>query len=183
MTDQRPPLYLIRHATPDWTRRDIPYDIPPGPPLTPKGEAEARELGRFLHENKVSKLYYSPLERTTKTAHLAAEVSKIEAVLHPALSEWRNDESEADLKKRFEPVLDTFLHNADHRAPIGLVTHGGPIGVMLTLLGIDPERLKKHRGQFDHSNPIPPAGAWRVQQKTGSAEWQLDLVFEPKVAK
>jgi drug/metabolite transporter (DMT)-like permease len=29
-----PLIYLIRHATPDWSRTDIPYFTPPGPPLT-----------------------------------------------------------------------------------------------------------------------------------------------------
>ena len=41
-------IYLIRHATPDWTRKDIPYHLPPGPPLIEQGLAEAQALAAFL---------------------------------------------------------------------------------------------------------------------------------------
>ena len=57
-------LYLARHATPDWNMRDIRYDIPPGPPLVPQGEAEAAQLGEFLRQAGVVQIYVSPLVRT-----------------------------------------------------------------------------------------------------------------------
>ena len=65
-------VYLIRHATPDWSRTDIRYDIPPGPPLTSQGEAEAQQLGEFLQTIPVKHIYASPLERTSRTAQIAA---------------------------------------------------------------------------------------------------------------
>ena len=36
-----PIVYLARHATPDWNRKDIRYDVAPGPDLVAQGEAEA----------------------------------------------------------------------------------------------------------------------------------------------
>ena len=67
-------VILARHATPDWNRRDIPYDIPPGPELTPAGEREALALGEFLRAQGATRVYHSPLERTLRTASLAASV-------------------------------------------------------------------------------------------------------------
>jgi broad specificity phosphatase PhoE len=40
-------IFLIRHANPDWHRKDIPYDIVPGPLLAPKGERGAGAGGIF----------------------------------------------------------------------------------------------------------------------------------------
>ena len=57
-------IYLARHATPDWNRRDIRYDIAPGPDLVPQGEAEAAQLGEFLRTTGVTRIYASPLVRT-----------------------------------------------------------------------------------------------------------------------
>jgi hypothetical protein len=50
-------IFLIRHANPDWHRKDIPYDIVPGPLLTAKGEGGAGAGG--ISEDLV-KLYSSP---------------------------------------------------------------------------------------------------------------------------
>ena len=63
-------IFLVRHASPDWTRTDIPYDIPPGPPLSPKGEKEAAALAEYLKSEGVVKLYYSPFERSASTAKM-----------------------------------------------------------------------------------------------------------------
>ena len=41
-------IFLLRHASPNLDRRDIPYDIHPGPELLPKGEKEAQALAEFL---------------------------------------------------------------------------------------------------------------------------------------
>ncbi len=54
-------IYLTRHATPDWSRTDIRYDIPPGPPLTAQGEAEAEKLGIFLASAGVTQTLRQPL--------------------------------------------------------------------------------------------------------------------------
>ena len=50
-------IFLLRHATPDWSRKDIPYDILPGPALLAHGEAEARALGEFMRSEGLKKVY------------------------------------------------------------------------------------------------------------------------------
>jgi hypothetical protein len=34
---------------------------------------------------------------------------------------------------------------------------------------------------FDTTNPLPPAGAWKVEQTPGKERWNFQLVFTPKV--
>ena len=90
------PIYLIRHATPDWNRKDIPYHLPPGPPLVEKGEAEAGELGRFLAEVGVGHLYYSPLERCQHTAQIAGLIAGVVPIESPGLIEIQPGEKPED---------------------------------------------------------------------------------------
>ncbi len=172
-------VYLIRHATPDWARTDIPYDIPPGPPLTPQGIQEAQALGVFLETVGIKKLYYSPLERSTHTAQIAAAVAKVPVMEQAGLAEWRKGETDREVQTRFWPLLESSLAESVQAGPVGLVTHGGPIAHILKQLNIDPVRLEKHRKMFDHSNPLPPAGAWLVQRNPNTDAWDLQLVFIP----
>lgn len=172
-------LYLIRHASPDWERTDIPYDIPPGPPLTPKGRQEAQALGIFLKDAGVKKLYYSPLERSAHTAQIVAAVAKVPALEQPGLAEWKTGETEAEIQTRFWPLVEAGIQESVQAGPIGLVTHGGPVAHMLKQLGIDPTRLANHRKMFDHANPLPPAGVWVVERNSDTDDWNLKLVFTP----
>ena len=47
-------------------RTDIRYDIPPGPPLTAQGEAEASKLGEFLKNAGVSKIGRVAVKRSLR---------------------------------------------------------------------------------------------------------------------
>jgi broad specificity phosphatase PhoE len=174
-----PTLYLIRHASPDWARTDIPYDLPPGPPLTLKGKAEAQALGVFLKNVGIKKLYYSPLERSAHTAQIAAAVAEVPAMEQPGLAEWRTGETEPEIQARFWPLLEASLTESTRTGPLGLVTHGGPVAYLLKQLGIEPARLEKHRQRFDHANPLPPAGVWAIQRTPDTVAWDLQLVFIP----
>jgi hypothetical protein len=62
------------------------------------------------------------------------------------------------------------------------VSHGGPIGVLLQELGIDAEELAVYRTKFDTTNPLPPAGAWEVEQNGKKDSWNLHLKFIPSVS-
>ena len=173
-------IFIIRHARPDWDRRDIPYDIHPGPMLTAKGEAEAEELAEYLKKEGVAKLYYSPFERAAATAKIVAARNEIEAVEESRLAEWRMiDEPERLARDR---MLSTFQRAAEESkeiGPIGLVSHGGPIALLLQELGIDGKELAKYRSQFDTTNPLPPAGAWKVEQNPDNEHWKFELSFRP----
>jgi broad specificity phosphatase PhoE len=172
-------IYLIRHASPDWERKDIPYDIPPGPPLTDKGQQEAQELGVFLQKAGVRKLYYSPLERSTHTAQIAAAVAGIPLLEQSELAEWVTGEMEAEIHARFWPLMESAMMESVQLGPLGLVTHGGPVAYLLRQLGIDPARLERHRKMFDHRNPLPPAGVWAARRNSSNDAWDLQLVFAP----
>ena len=172
-------IYLIRHASPDWGRTDIPYDIPPGPPLTPKGIQEARELAVFLENVGLKKLYYSPLERSARTAQIVAVAAEVPAQELAGLAEWRKGESEDEIRARFWPLLESSISESAQIGPVGLVTHGGPVAFLLKQLNIEPARLEKYRRMFDSSNPLPPAGVWAVKRNSDTEPWNLELIYTP----
>jgi len=173
-------LYLIRHATPDWSRTDISYTLPPGPPLTPQGEQEAAGLGEFLREAGVGQVLHSPMERCRRTAEIAAAVVGLAPQADPGLGEWQPGEAEAVVRARFWPVWERLTTNGHGAGPTALVTHGGPIAMMLAALGLDAQALAHYRKIFDRNNPLPPAGAWRAERTFPGGPWALHLVYMPE---
>ena len=175
-------IFLIRHATPDWSRKDIPYDIVPGPALIVKGEAEARALGNFLKCEGLKKLYYSPFERAVQTAKIVAAVNEIPFIEENGLSEWRSvAEHEAQVRTRMSSIFERAARESMELGPIGLISHGGPIAVLLLELGFPRNELMPYRSMFDTTNPLPPAGAWKIEKVDGEDDWKFELVFVPKV--
>lgn len=183
-----PIVFLARHATPDWNRRDIPYDIPPGPPLTPQGEDEARSLGDFLKSQGVVRLYHSPLERTRRTADIAAQMCSAESVESLAIAEWRRDENETAVLGRMLPFWQQVCAESAADGPIALVTHGGCVLAMLNWLQHPQDEINHIRNQCDHRNPLPPAAAWLTTPRghdgpvfaTAPSAWQARLAFSPR---
>jgi broad specificity phosphatase PhoE len=174
-------VFLIRHASPDWERRDIPYDILPGPMLTRKGEEEARVLAEFLKSVKVARLYYSPFERAATTAKIVAVLNGIPAFEEPGLAERRVvDEPKDRVRQRMVSVFQRAAQESTNGSFTGLVSHGGPIALLLQELGMPREELAKYRTMFDTTNPLPPAGVWQVEQENGDESWRFALVFRPE---
>jgi probable phosphoglycerate mutase len=155
-------IYLVRHASPDWNRVDLSYYVPPGPPLTPQGEQEAEGLAAFLRESGVRRFYTSPMERCRRTAEIAAAAVGVEPLEETGLSEWQPGESEAQVRERFLPLWQRLAANGHGAEPAALVTHGGPVAMMLADLGLDSAVLAHYRKLFDRNNPMPPASAWRA---------------------
>ena len=176
-------IFLIRHATPNWERNDIPYDIFPGPFLTSKGEKEAEALAAFLKSERVRKLYHSPFARAAKTAQIICAINRIPCVEESRLAEWPlRGETEIQVRRRMKAIFDDSLTEAAGMGSIGLVSHGGPIGALLQELGMDPNELAAYRTRFDTTNPLPPAAAWEVEQKDGkSNSWNFRLKFIPSL--
>lgn len=177
-------IFLIRHATPDWNRTDISYDIFPGPPLTRKGENEAEALAAFLESEGVRKLYHSPFARAAKTAQIIAAINHIPCVEESRLAEWNvREETELEVRRRMKTLFDQSLAEAAEIGSIGLVSHGGPIALLLQELGIDSKELAMYRTRFDTTNPLPPAGVWEVEWKDGeTSSWNFSLKFLPSPA-
>ena len=174
-------LYLIRHATPDWSRKDLPYELPPGPPLTDLGLAEARALGFFLAERHPGPWFTSPLERCLRTAEVASQQAGAPTLqVAPELAEIRPGEPEDDVRQRLNEVLETALASIKNgNAPL-LFTHGGPVALLLESLGMDPKEVNSQR-IYDRGNPLPPAGVWQARREVPDGSWQLELVFCPQI--
>jgi probable phosphoglycerate mutase len=169
-------VFLARHASPDWERRDLPYHLPPGPPLTSAGRQEAAELGDFLQTCGIDRLYSSPLERCLHTAQIAALQGGQSMHVLDELREWQPGETREEVQQRMLRALEATRHEANDGQPYVLITHGGPIAALLLALGMDENRLDQYR-VFDHRNVLPPAGAWRVQQADGEHGWACKLIF------
>ena len=175
-------IFLLRHASPNLSRRDIPYDIHPGPELLPKGEEEARALAEFLKPEGLRKLYFSPFKRSAMTARIVAAANGTPAIEEAGLAEWREvDEPEAQVRTRMLSLFKRVARESEGLGPIGLVSHGGPIALLLLELGMDEKELAPYRTRFDTINPLPPAGAWKAERADGEGSWNLQLVFTPKV--
>ena len=174
-----PTIYIARHASPDWSRTDIAYDRPPGPPLTPVGEREATVLGTYLNSFGVTLLYASPLERAWRTAELAGEVIGIQPQVEDAIAEWRKDETKDLVAVRVMGFWERIVAEATTSGPICLVTHGGPMRLILNQLGVSSEQLRPFTERFDHHNPAPPAGLWRAVLDSTKDRWELNLAFTP----
>jgi broad specificity phosphatase PhoE len=175
-----PTIYLIRHATPDWSRTDLVYHLPPGPPLTAQGEAEAAKLGDFLRDMGVGHIFTSPLARCLRTAEIAAAPVGLTPQEDTRLAEWRPDEKASDVRARLWPA---WVHAGElclNAGAVAMVTHGGPIGLLLTELGLDHKLLAHYQSTFDRRNPVPPAGAWRAVRTSPDAPWSLELAFTPE---
>ena len=173
-------IFLARHASPDHDRKDLPYDLLPGPPLTSKGEQEAEALADFLKAEGVVKLYYSPFERTTRTAQIIAARNQIPLVAEKRLGEWRAiDENKDALSERVLLAFDDILKEADGLGPVALVSHGAPISFLLLSLGLEEASFSEFKKRFDGYNPLPPAGAWAAERNGATDTWHLNLAFVP----
>jgi broad specificity phosphatase PhoE len=176
-------IFLVRHATPEWRHSNIPYDIPPGPRLSPKGEKEAEALAEFLKSEGVVRLYYSPFERASQTARLVASLSGIPGVEEKGLAEWRLvDEPEAEVRRRMNSVFERAIKETTDAGPIALVSHGGPIALLLLELGMNQGELATYRKRFDTTNPLPPAGAWKIERSADENGFDFQLAFTPSVS-
>ena len=173
-------IYLVRHASPDRSVKDIPYDIRPGPPLSPKGEDEAEAAAAFLKAYGAVKIYYSPFERSARTAQIISARNGIPLVEESRLAEWRSVDEDADkVTERMTRLFEEVEKESAEIGPVALVTHGGPISFLLQALGLEEDRLSAFRKKFDGGNPIPPAGVWSAEWNEDTESWDLNLRFIP----
>jgi len=175
-----PTVYLVRHASPDRTT-GIRYDVPPGPPILPKGEDEARRIGAFLREAGVRKMYVSPMQRTQQTAEIAARAAgEITATMEESIIEWTRGETAETVLERMRSFWQRAGEESQQVGPIALISHGGPIRTLVEHLGLHPDELEHYRKQFDYGNPMPPGGIWLTTRSAPDAEWHVELVFTPE---
>ncbi len=95
-----------------------------------------------------------------------------------AIAEWQRGEDEALVLARIHTFWEELTAKTGDNGPVALVSHGGPIRLLLEALSGDPARISEYLPRFDHHNPLPPAGAWRAQRQDDGS-WEVDLVFTP----
>jgi probable phosphoglycerate mutase len=173
-------IYIARHATPDWTRKDLVYYLPPGPPLTELGQQEAQAMGAFLLGAGAKHFFASPLERCEHTARIAAQICGAPVEVHKGLLEWQPGDTHEIVWKRLEPVFARAIEFSQDGGPAVLVTHGGPVGALLFNLGMDEATLNSRR-TYDQRNVLPPAGVWKVSRDAPGQAWEMGLVFKPDI--
>lgn len=171
-------VYLIRHATPDRTRRDVPYDVPPGPPLSPEGRQEAYLLASHLANAGIQQLYSSAMARADETATILATTLDLPVTLEPGLLEIPNGTRLADITGRMRELWQRLVLDAPGDGPIALVSHGGPITALLQVVVTPPLDLNPFTQRFDSHNPLPPAGVWELNRRDNDS-WQGALLFYP----
>ncbi|MBM2849879.1 MAG: putative phosphoglycerate mutase [Anaerolineales bacterium] len=155
----------------------------PGPPLTPQGVDEAMQLGYFLRQEGVRQLLTSPFERAAHTARIAAGIVGAPVEQEEGLTEWRPGEEVASIRARVWPAWEQACALSQQAGPVALITHGGPISVLLEGLGLAKEILEQHKRRFDRNNPLPPAGVWKATLPAPDAAWDLHLAFVPEPVK
>ncbi|MEN9933728.1 MAG: hypothetical protein RLZZ387_307 [Chloroflexota bacterium] len=165
-------LYLVRHAAPDRST-GVPYNVVPGPPLTPAGQQEAVQAAHWLRERGIEHVFSSPFTRTRSTAEAVAEALGMEVTLVEKLGEGAPGETLAQVRARvaelFEQLDDTPLRR------VALVTHGACVQGLLQHTSGDRIDLTHHR--YDHGNCSPTAGIWRGVRADGV--WRWELAFRP----
>jgi len=172
-------LFLVRHASPDWNRTDLRYDIPPGPPLTDQGRSEARSLGEFLAQQNIQCILASPMDRAHETAAVASAIVQTPVVITEGITEWERGEPESAVLERMLRHLTEAAALAASGKAVALVTHGGPIRLLLSHFDVANAEIDFYRRQFDRDNPLPPAGAWRLTRSATNGGWEASLAFSP----
>lgn len=165
-------LYLVRHAAPD-RRLALPYNLPPGPPITQIGRVEAEQSAHWLVDRGVEHLFASPFARTQETAAVLAAVLELPITLVDALREGGPGETFAHIRTRAAEVL-AQLDDGPLRCT-ALVSHGAPIRALLLHTTSDRIDLSGH--VYDNGNSTPTAGVWHGVRHAHC--WQWTLAFRP----
>lgn len=184
-------LLIIRHGQSTWNAAHR-WQGAADPPLSPLGEAQAREAAEALTAEGLEQVVTSPLRRARRTAELIAEVlgldephvvpelaerdvgewtgltrAEIEARWPGALDPPRSDppggETRGAFQDRIVGVLDE-LFGAHTGRRTAVVAHGGVIRAVEVACRVEP-------------GPIPNLVAWWVSGPAGAPRagrrWQL----------
>jgi broad specificity phosphatase PhoE len=126
--------------------------------------------------------YTSPLDRCLNTARIAASIVGAPLEIRDDLTEVQPGESKTSMQNRLCPFFELALQTSLEKGPVALITHGGPVAVLLGQLGMDENTVKRQL-IYDHRNPLPPGGAWLAEQPGTDQPWKLSLVFTPETIK
>src|SRR2546430_16908216 len=97
-------LSLVRHAAAD-RGLATPYNVVPGPPLTPIGRQEAEQAARWLAGRGVEHLFASPFARTRATAEAISAALELPITFVEALREGGPGETVEQIRARAIDLL------------------------------------------------------------------------------
>ncbi|MBX0326343.1 histidine phosphatase family protein [Oscillochloris sp. ZM17-4] len=166
-------IYLIRHGTPAQNPA-IPYNTPPGPDLSERGRAEARQAAAFLADKGVEQLFVSPFARTTQTAEVIIDVLGLPATFTTLLQEHGPGETFDTVRGRVRDLLSAAADSPQQR--VAFVSHGSPIRAALLELSKEKIDLTKHN--YPGGNAAPTCGIWHVQ-RLDAQQLRFELIFKP----
>lgn len=165
-------MYLVRHATADRSL-NIPYALPPGPPLTEWGRAEAQQAADWLAGRGIEHIFASPFERTTQTAAMLVDRLGLDVTFTNALQEGAPGEGLPKVRARVVEALEQ-LDDSPLRC-VALVTHGAC--VLSVLQHTTKDRIDLSRHKYDNGNYAPTAGIWHGTRRDDI--WRWELAFRP----
>jgi 2,3-bisphosphoglycerate-dependent phosphoglycerate mutase len=165
-------LYVVRHAAPD-RGTGMPYNVLPGPPLTPDGRREAEQTARWLAGRGIEHLLASPFDRTRATAEAITAGLALPITLVDALREGAIGETTAQIRERVAELL-TQIDDGVLRC-VALVTHGACMRALL--LHTTGDRIDLSGHVYDNGNCAPTAGVWRGVRAERC--WRWELAFRP----
>ncbi len=166
-------IYLIRHGVPA-KNCAIPYNTPPGPDLSERGRAEARQAAAFLAGRGVERLFVSPFARTAQTAEVLVEILGLPATFTALLQEHGPGEDFDTVRERVRDLLAAAANSPHSR--VAFVSHGSPIRA--ALLELSKEKIDLSQHTYPGGNPAPTCGIWHVQRLEGG-QLRFELVFKP----
>lgn len=147
MSDSLPTIYLVRHGETEWSlsgQHTGLSDIP----LTPRGEQNARQLGRRLRGLTFARVFTSPLSRARSTCELAGFGERAE--IDADLVEWDYGDYEGlrTINIRLErPEWQIFRDGCPHGESFAALT-GRADRVLARLRAIDDNVLVFGHGHF-----------------------------------
>ncbi|MFO7170271.1 MAG: histidine phosphatase family protein [Chloroflexota bacterium] len=165
-------LFLVRHAAPDRST-GVPYNILPGPPLTPAGQQEALQAAHWLKGRGIEHIFSSPFVRTRATAETIARALEVGLTLVDRLGEGAPGERQEQVRQRVSELLPQLDDTPLRR--VALVTHGACILGLLQHTTADRIDLSAHR--YDYGNCSPTAGIWHGIRADGV--WRWEFAFRP----
>ncbi len=157
---RRPVVFLARHATPDWNRKDIRYDVAPGPPLVPEGEEEARTLGSyFCARPACAQSLPARLSALCARQNWPVQVAgAASARSKPASQNIAARRTTTRYSHATTTCSSRYGREAEKTGPVAIISHGGPVRVMLERLG---HRQRTHLALSPPIRSPEPAAARR----------------------
>jgi broad specificity phosphatase PhoE len=163
-------LLLVRHGLPDYSSRKA-GDVPPGPPLSSTGIAQAEQVVPHLRKLSPVALHSSPLARALQSAAPAAAALGLPVQIDSLLKEWHRTERLYDVNRRSACWLRDWLAGDEHTAVV--FGHASPLlSILRTALYLP------HAGWWvgDNRDQLTLNTRDRFEVSMGSL---FEIVFEP----